>query len=68
MKMAKRLKMYDVYFTLEESASILVEAHSKEDAEEEANVLLEDKEELVQRLLNAIASGGLKITHIERAD
>lgn len=68
--MSKKLKGYDVYFTLEEPACVLVGAHSlkeaKEVAEEELNNMSRD--ELVDRLLAAVDFGGLKIKYVEFVD
>lgn len=66
--MAKGLKLYDVHFTLAENATILVSAYSKKDAKEEADRLLEDKAELIDRLLDAVNFGGLKIKCVEEVD
>lgn len=68
--MAKKLKGYDVYFTLESPACVLVGAHSlkeaREVAEEELNSM--SREELVDRLLAAVDYGGLKIKYVEFVD
>ena len=68
--MSKKLKGYDVYFTLEEPACVLVGARSlkeaKEVAEEELNNMSRD--ELVDRLLAAVDFGGLKIKYVEFVD
>lgn len=59
-------KLYDVYFTLVEPAVILLEAKNEELAEEEFNKL--SKDELIERIINAIDFGGLEITNIEEID
>jgi len=68
--MSKKLKGYDVYFTLEEPACVLVGAHSLKEAREIAEETLCEmsKEELIDRLLAAVDFGGLKIKYVEFVD
>ena len=59
-------KMYDVYFTLEHPAVVLLEADSKEEIED---ILLDmDDDELLERIKNAIDFMGVRITNIEEVD
>lgn len=58
-------KLYDVYFTLAESASIVLEAESKEEAED---ILMGmSNKEIMERLMDALDMG-LKVTHIEEVE
>lgn len=68
--MTKILKGYDVYFTLNSPACILVGAYSKKEAKEVAEKFLSEmsKEELIDRLLAAIDFDGLKIKYVEEVD
>lgn len=68
--MSKKLKGYDVYFTLEAPACILVGAHSLKEAREVAEDELNNisREELIDRLLAAVDFEGLKIKYIELVD
>lgn len=68
--MKKILKNYDVYFTLQSPACVLVEASSEKEAREIAEDILMDmsQEELVERLLAAVAFDGLKVQYIEKVD
>ena len=68
--MAKKLKGYDVYFTLESPACVLIGAHSLKEAKEIAEDTLNNmsREELVDRLLAAAEFDGLKIKYIEFVD
>ena len=65
-----KLKGYDVYFTLNSPACVLVGAYSKKEAREVAERMLENmsKEELIGRLLAAVDFDGLKITYIDEVD
>ena len=68
--MKRPLKGYDVYFTLQSPACVLVGAYTKKEALEVAQHTLENmsKEELVDRLLAAVDFDGLKIKYIEHVD
>lgn len=68
--MTKILKGYDVYFTLNSPACVLVGAYSEKEAKEIAEKFLSEmnKEELIDRLLAAIDFDGLKIKYIEKVD
>lgn len=68
--MSKKLKGYDVYFTLESPACVLVGAHSLKEAREVAEEILNNmsQEELVDRLLAAVDFSGLKIKYMELVD
>lgn len=68
--MKKKLKGYDVYFTLQSPACVLVGAYSKKEARERAEEILMNmsQEELVDRLLAAVDFDGLKIKYIEEVD
>ena len=65
-----KLKGYDIYFTLNSPACVLVGAYSKKEAREVAERMLENmsKEELIGRLLAAVDFDGLKITYIDEVD
>lgn len=65
-----KLKGYDVYFTLNSPACVLVGAYSKKEAREVAERTLDNmsKEELIDRLLAAVDFDGLKITYIDEVD
>ena len=68
--MKKILKGYDVYFTLQSPACVLVGAYTEDEARAEAEKVLENmsKGELVDRLLAAVDFDGLKIEYIEEVD
>lgn len=68
--MKKVLKGYDVYFTLESPACVLIGAYSEEEAREQAEKVLTNmsRPELIDRLLAAVDFGGLKIEYIEEVD
>lgn len=68
--MKKILKGYDVYFTLNSPACVLVGAYSEEEAREIAENILSkmNKEELIDRLLAAVDFDGLKIKYVEEVD
>jgi hypothetical protein len=68
--MKKVLKGYDVYFTLQSPACVLVGAYSEEEAREQAEEILMNmsKDELTDRLLAAVDFDGLKIKYIEEVD
>lgn len=68
--MKKTLKGYDVYFTLQSPACVLVGAYSEEEAREEAEKVLMNmsKRELIDRLLAAVEFDGLEIKYIEEVD
>lgn len=55
-------KLYEVYFTLEEPASVVIEARDENEAEE----ILYDmtRKELLERIANALEMG-VEITEIE---
>lgn len=58
-------KLYDVYFTLIEPASMVIEAESKEEAED---ILMDmSNKEIMERLMDALDMG-LKVTHIEEVE
>ena len=67
--MTRKLKIYDVDFTLEWPACLTVEAHSEKEAIEivEDELCNMDQEELIERLLSA-AEGGLKVTYVRYVD
>jgi hypothetical protein len=58
-------KLYEVYFTLEEPASVVIEARDENEAEE----ILYDmtRKELLERIANALEMG-VEITEIEDLD
>lgn len=58
-------KLYEVYFTLEESASVVIEARDENEAEEIFEQMT--KEELMERIANALDMG-IEITEIEDLD
>lgn len=62
------MKNYDVWFTLESPAVIVVEADSKEKAKEIAEGLLADMDhdELIERISNAIDFMGVKVTKVTK--
>lgn len=68
--MKKKLKGYDVYFTLRAPACVLVGAYSKKEAREVAEETLANmgREELIDRLLAAIDFDGLKVSYIDLVD
>lgn len=59
-------KMYDVYFTLETPAVMLVAAESEEEAED--IVLNMHQDDLMDRVQNAIDFMGFKVVEIEKVD
>ena len=59
-------KMYDVYFTLETPAVMLVAAESEEEAED--IVLSMHQDDLMDRVQNAIDFMGFKVVEIEKVD
>lgn len=58
-------KLYEVYFTLEESASVVIEARDENEAEEIFEKMT--KEELMERIANALDMS-VEITEIEDLD
>ena len=68
--MSKILKGYDVYFTLQSPACVLIGAYSEEEAREQAEEVLMNmsRDELIDRLLAAADFDGLKIKYIEEVD
>lgn len=70
MKMAKKVKGYDVYFRLTSPSSVLVAANSEKEAVEEAYKVLDNmsKDELIDRLLDAYNFCGLKVVGVEYVD
>ena len=60
------MKNYDVWFTLESPAVIVVEADSEEKAKEIAEELLADMDhdELIERISNAVDYMGVKVTEV----
>lgn len=65
-KEAAMRKMYDVYFTLETPAVMLVAAESEEEAED--IVLNMHQDDLMDRVQNAIDFMGFKVVEIEKVD
>lgn len=59
-------KIYDVYFTLTESAIVAIEANSEEEAQEIFDNMTRD--ELLEYAYNSIAYSGFSTTDIEEAD
>lgn len=60
------MKNYDVWFTLESPAVIVVKADSEEKAKEIAEELLADMDydELIERISNAVDYMGVKVTEV----
>ena len=60
------MKNYDVWFTLEHPASIVVEAESEDEAEDIAAELLMDMnhDDLMERINNALDFAGIKIVRV----
>jgi hypothetical protein len=59
-------KLYEIYFTLDADASIVISANSEEEAEEKFNQMTND--ELLERIENALDYAGVEITEIEELD
>lgn len=61
------MKNYDVWFTLEHPANIVIEAKSKKEAKEIAEEMLADidQDELLERIAAAIDYMGLKIKSVK---
>lgn len=58
-------KLYDVYFTLADPASIVIEAESEDEAED---ILMNmTNKEIIERLVDALEMG-LEVTKIEEID
>ena len=55
--------LYDVYFTLNESASMVIEANSKEEAARAVHEM--DTDTLLERMRYAVDYKGTAITHVE---
>ncbi len=64
------MKIYEIGFTLEQSAAFLVEAKSKKEAREIAERELDkmSMREWMERIKAAVDCGGFKITYIEREE
>ena len=62
--------LYDVYFTLDNPACMVVEANSMEEAKYIGEELLNDMDdkELLRRIKDALDFGGLKIQFVEQID
>lgn len=60
------MKNYDVWFTLESPAVVVIEADSKEKAKEKAEEILAnmDYDELIERISNAVDYMGVKVTEV----
>lgn len=58
-------KLYEVYFTLEEPASVVIEARDENEAEEIFEQMT--RKELLERIANALEMG-VEITEIEDLD
>lgn len=60
------MKKYDVWFTLEHPAVIVVEAESEDEAEDIASELLMDMDydDLMERISNALDFAGIKIARV----
>lgn len=58
-------KLFEVYFTLEEPASVVIEARDEDEAEEIFEQMTKD--ELMERIANALEMG-VEITEIEDLD
>lgn len=60
------MKNYDVWFTLESPAVVVIEADSKEKAKEKAEEVLADMDydELIERISNAVDYMGVKVTEV----
>ena len=59
-------KIYDVYFTISESAVVAIEANDKTEAEEIFNNMTRD--ELFGYIHDSVSYGGFEITDIEEVD
>lgn len=59
-------KIYDVYFTLAESAVIAIEASSEDEAQEIFDNMTRD--ELFGYVHDSVGYGGFEITNIEEVD
>ena len=59
-------KLYDVYFTLSESASLVIEAKDEEEVEEIFNNMT--RNELLGYIHDSVAYKGFEITNIEEID
>lgn len=59
-------KLYEIYFTLDADASIVISANSEEEAEEKLNQM--SNNELLERIKNALDYAGVEITEIEELD
>lgn len=67
----KKIYGYDVYYRLKTSSCLLVTAHNRKEAKEEALRLLEDmpREELVSRFLAALDfEPSFKIEYVDKVD
>lgn len=62
--------LYDVYFTLDNPACIVVEANSEKEAKYIGEELLNDidDKELLRRIKDAIDFGGLKVKYVEKVN
>lgn len=60
------MKNYDVWFTLESPAVVVIEADSEEDAKEKAEEILANMnyDELIERISNAVDYMGVKVTEV----
>lgn len=59
-------KIYDVYFTLAESAVVAIEANSEEEAQEYFDNMTRD--ELFGYIHDSVGYGGFEVTEIEEVD
>lgn len=59
-------KIYDVYFTISESASVAIEANDETEAEEIFYKMTRD--ELFRYIHDSVSYGGFEITDIEEVD
>lgn len=69
--MKRKLKGFDVYFTLESPACVLVGAHDESEVEDifyDKILANMSREELVDRILAAIEYDGIKIVSIDEVD
>lgn len=69
--MKKKLKGFDVYFTLESPASVLVGAYDESEVEDifyDKILPNMSKEELIDRIFSAIEYDGIKIVSIDEVD
>lgn len=64
------MEKYDVWFTLEHPANIVIEANSVLEAKEIAEDMLAkmDQDELLERIAAAIDYMGLKVDYVEKIE